>query len=380
MDGPVNPTEPSSRVESGYNQRMSISKQLRAAGLAAIMIVLAGCGSSSTSGTTTSGTALTPTPEGGAKTKVVFIPKNTGNPYFKQVGTGFEKAATELNLQFDTQAPATADATSQLTVIKDQVQQGAEVIAISANSPDALNEVLDQARAKGTTIVTVDSDLTGNETHRDLGVLPTDFAKVGPSLLELMGKQMNYEGEFAILSATTDAPNQNAWIAGIQASLKDAKYAKMKLVEVVYGDDEPQKSSTEMESLLTKHPNLRGVLSPTSVGLAAAAQVLENSGLYPGGPKAKGPGISLTGLSTPNQLKKAVDKGVVSSFQLWDPADMGAIAAYLGKQIHDKKLTLKVGDSVDVPGHGKVTIGDKNIVFAGDLITFDKSNIAKYDY
>ncbi len=59
---------------------------------------------------------------------------------------------------------------------------------------------------------------------------------------------------------------------------------------------------------------------------------------------------------------------------------MGAIAAYLGKQIHDKKLTLKVGDSVDVPGHGKVTIGDKNIVFAGDLITFDKSNIAKYDY
>lgn len=322
------------------------------------------------------------TAEGGpaAKTKLVFIPKNTGNPYFNQVGKGIEKAAGELTLDFDTQAPATADATSQLPVIKDQVQRGVQIIVLSSNSPDALNEALDQARAKGTTIVTVDSDLTGNEGHRDVGVLPTDFSKIGPAQLELLGKSINYEGEFAILSATTDAPNQNAWIAGMKEALKDAKYAKMKLVEVVYGDDEPQKSSTEAESLLTKHPNLRGIISPTSVGLAAAAQVLENAGVYPGGPKATGAGIVLTGLSTPNQMKKAVEKGVVASFQLWDPADMGAIATYLGVQLQSKKLTLKVGDTVEVPGHGKITIGEKNIVFAGPLLTFDKDNIGKYDF
>jgi rhamnose transport system substrate-binding protein len=344
--------------------------------LAGGAIALAGCSSS----TTEQPGSTSETPAAGAKTKVVFIPKNTGNPYFNQVSEGFKKSADELKLDYDTQAPATADATSQLSVIKDQVQRGVDVLAISANSPDALNEVLDQAKAKGVTVVTVDSDLTGNESHRDLGVLPTDFSKIGPSQLELLGKSMNYEGEFAILSATADAPNQNAWIAGMKEALKDPKYSKMKLVDVVYGDDEPQKSSTEAESLLTKHPNLKGIVSPTSVGLAASAQVLENSGNYPGGPKAVNGGITLTGLSTPNQLKKAVDKGVVASFQLWDPADMGSIAAYLGKQVHDKKLTLKVGESVDVPGHGKVTIGDKNIVFAGPLLTFDKSNIAKYNF
>ena len=181
--------------------------------LAGGVIALAGCSSS----TTEQPAAGTPeTTATGAKTKVVFIPKNTGNPFFNQVSEGFKKSADELKLDYDTQAPATADATSQLSVIKDQVQRGVDVLVISANSPDALNEVLDQAKGKGVTVVTVDSDLTGNESHRDLGVLPTDFSKIGPSQLELLGKSMNYEGEFAILSATADAPNQNAWIAGMK--------------------------------------------------------------------------------------------------------------------------------------------------------------------
>lgn len=324
----------------------------------------------------------TPGPSGAveAKTKIVFIPKNTGNPYFNQVSAGFEKSAGALNLDYNTQAPATADATSQLPIIKDQIQQGVQVLVLASNSPDALNEVLDQAREKGVTVITVDSDLTGNESHRDLAVLQTDFSKVGPSQLELLAKTISYEGEFAILSATADAPNQNAWIAGMKEAMKDAKYAKMKLVETVYGDDEPQKSTTETESLLTKHPNLRGIISPTSVGLAAAAQVLENAGVYPGGPKVKGTGVVLTGLSTPNQMKKAIEKGVVTSFQLWDPADMGAIAAFLGKEMQNKKTIYKPGDTVEVPGYGKLSVSDKNVIFAGPLLTFDKANIAKYDF
>ncbi len=322
-----------------------------------------------------------PTANGGTETTdLVFIPKNSGNPFFSRLAVGFEETASANGLSFNEQAPATADATSQLQVIKDQVQRGADVIVISANSPDALNEAIDQARSKGVTVITVDSDLVGNEDHRDLAVLPVDFSLVGASQIELLGSQINYEGEFAILSATVDAPNQNSWIANMKEALKDPKYAKMKLVTIVYGDDEPQKSSTEAESLLSKYPNLRGIISPTSVGLAAAAQVLENSGLYPGGPKARNGGIVLTGLSTPNQMKKAVEKGVVAKFQLWDPADMGRVASYLAAQIKSGKLKPAPGLEVDVPGFGKRTIGEKNVVIANELLTFDKDNISKYDF
>ncbi|MBI1331731.1 MAG: substrate-binding domain-containing protein [Armatimonadetes bacterium] len=349
---------------------------LAASVLAALFV--AGCNGGSS--TESSSASTSTSGGGGSKLKVVFIPKDAANPYFKQVDAGLQDAAKEFGFDYQQQGPATADATSQLTIIKDQIQRHVDVIVLSANSPDALNEALDDARAKGIVVVTVDADLTGNESHRDVGILPTSPEKIGQGQVELLGKEMNYQGDFAILSATTDAPNQNAWIAIMKKTLEDPKYAKMKLVDTVYGNDEAQKSSTEMEGLLTKYPNLKGVVSPTSVGFAAAAQVLENSGMYPGGAKAVNGGIYLTGLSTPNQLKKFVQNGTITAFQLWQPKDMGYLAGYLGTAAKEKKIELKFGAEVTGPKGDKLKLDDKGVVFAGDLLTFDKSNIDKYDY
>lgn len=314
------------------------------------------------------------------KLKIVFIPKATGNAYFTEVGKGFEEAAKALGADYTTTAPAKADASQQIPIIKDQIQRGVDVIAISADSPDGLNQVLDEARSKGITVITVDADLVGNESHRDAAILPADMSAVGPGQIELLGSLTGYQGDFAILSATTDAPNQNAWIAKMKDTLKDPKYAKMHLVETVYGDDEPQKSTTECEGLLSKHPGLSGIIAPTSVGLPACAQVLDRTGVYPGGPHAVGKGLQLTGLSTPNQLKKFVSSGVITKFQLWAPANMGYLAVYLGAQIHAKKLTPAPGADFETPKLGKTKFTDKLELYGGPLVTFDKTNIANYDF
>lgn len=354
--------------------------RIRSLAFPLLALAIVGCSSGDKQATTTS-TGTTPTAtSAGPKLRIVYIPKNTGNPYFTEVEKGFKEAAAELNADFVSTAPATADTTSQIPTIKEQIQRGVDVIAISPNSPDALNAVLDQAKAKGITVITVDADLVGNETHRDAAVLPADFNEIGPAQLELLGKLTNYEGDFAILSATSDAPNQNAWIAKLNEALGDSKYAKMKLVETVYGDDDPQKSTTEAEALLTKHPNLRGIISPTSVGLAAAAQVVDRTGVYPGGAKAVGQGLQLTGLSTPNQLKKAVDKGAVTSFQLWEPRREGYIAAYLGSMIQKKEVTPAAGGTFKAGTMSDLKFTDKMEVVAGPLVTFDKANISKYDF
>ena len=217
---------------------------------------------------------VTSTPAaGGEAIKISFIPKNTGNQYFDGIADGMKEACKELGCEVNVVGPAVAEPTSQLSVIKDEVQRGAKVLVIAANSPDALNPALDEAKAKGVKIVTVDSDLTGHEDHRDVGVFATDFSRMGEFLLNLIGGHMGYEGKFAILSATTDAPNQNAWIKSINEVIKQPRFAKMQLVETVYGDDKDQKSVTEAEALLTKHPDLKGILAPTTVGVAAAAWI-----------------------------------------------------------------------------------------------------------
>jgi rhamnose transport system substrate-binding protein len=237
-----------------------------------LSVVLAGCTQTAaptaapTQAATESGAAAT------GATKIVYIPKNTGNPYFDSIIKGFEKACGEIGCEFTTTAPATAEATSQIPFVREQIQRGVNVLAISPNSPDALNEVFDEARAKGITVLIVNSDIPGSEAHRDAAVLPMDFNITGSSQVELMGSLIDYEGEIAVLSATADAPDQNFWIEGMKEALKDPKYAKMKLVEVAYGNDDPQKSLTECEALLSKYPDLRGIIAPTTVGVAAAGQ------------------------------------------------------------------------------------------------------------
>ena len=255
-----------------------------------------------------------------------------------------------------------------------------KVIAISPNSPDALNTTIDDARAKGIKIITVDADLTGNEGRRDAAVLQVDFSQVGPAQVELLGKYIDYEGKFAILSATTDAPNQNAWIAGMKKALTEAKYAKMQLVEIAYGDDQDQKSLTECEGLLTKHQDLRGIISPTTVGVAACAQAVKSAGVYPGGANAKGKGVVVVGLGMPSAMRAYIKDGIIPAVALWDPANMGAVAGHLAVGLTKGTIKPAVGASFDVPGLGSRQFGEKNIIIAGPLLEFNKGNVDQYKF
>ncbi|MEQ1899194.1 MAG: substrate-binding domain-containing protein [Devosia sp.] len=306
--------------------------------------------------------------------KIVYIGKNTGNPYFDSITGGFQDACKAIGCEFEFVAPATAEATSQIPFIEAQIQRGVNVIGIAPNSPDALNQVLDSAKAKGILVLTVNGDLVGNESHRDATILPVNFTKTGPNQVELMGSLIGYKGEIAILSATTEAPDQNTWIAAMNKTLaEDAKYKDMKLVATVYGDDQPEKSTTEMEALLSNYPDLVGVIAPTTVGIAAAAQVVQSRGIADK--------VHVTGLGLPSEMRDFIKDGTVKAFQLWSPYNEGLVAVYFAKGVLDGSIKNEVGQSFDVPGLGKVTIAENNSMIAQEeLTTFDASNIDNFNF
>lgn len=303
---------------------------------------------------------------------VVYIPKNTGNPYFDSIIGGFEKAAAEMGFNFTTVAPSTAEATSQIPFLKTQIQRGVDVIAISPNSPDALNQVFKQAMDKGIKVLIVNSDIPGSEDYRDAAILPMDFEITGSSQIELMGSLIDYKGKIAVLSATTDAPDQNYWIEGMKVALKDPKYKDMELVDVVYGDDDPQKSTTEAEALLTKYPDLRGIIAPTTVGVAAAAQVVENAG--------RAPQLQVTGLGTPNQMRRFIKNGTVEAFALWSPFDEGYLAGYLSVALATGEIEAVEGATFTVPELGDKTIGPNRVIITGPPTVFTAENIDNFDF
>ena len=305
---------------------------------------------------------------------IVYIGKNTGNPYFDSINGGFVDACKEIGCEYEFVAPATAEATSQIPFIEAQIQRGVDVIAIAPNSPDALNQVLDSAKAAGILVLTVNGDLVGNEEHRDATILPVDFTKTGPNQVELMGSMIGYKGEIAILSATTEAPDQNTWIAAMKDALaNDAKYAKMNLVATVYGDDQPEKSTAEMEALLANYPNLVGVIAPTTVGVAAAAQVVQSRGIAST--------VHVTGLGLPSEMRDFIKDGTVSAFQLWSPYNEGVLAAYFAAGVKDGSIKNEVGSTFDVPNLGTITINENNSMNTqAELTTFTPDNIDQFDF
>jgi len=306
--------------------------------------------------------------------KIVYIGKNTGNPYFDSITGGFKDACAKIGCQFEFVAPATAEATSQIPIIEAQIQRGVNVIAIAPNSPDAMNQVLDEARAKKILVLAVNGDLVGNESHRDANILPVDFTKTGPNQVELMGSLIGYKGSIAILSATTEAPDQNTWIAAMKKTLaEDPKYKDMKLVATVYGDDQPEKSTTEMEALLSNYPDLVGVIAPTTVGVAAAAQVVQQRGLAEK--------VHVTGLGLPSEMKDFIKDGTVKAFQLWSPYNEGWLAVHFALGVLDGTIKNEVGSSFEVENLGKITIADKNAMNTqAELTTFDAKNIDDFNF
>ncbi len=309
------------------------------------------------------------TPE---QVRIVYIAKNVGNPYFDSIDRGFQKAAEELGFEFTHVGPPTAEATSQLPLIRQQIQRGVNVIAISPNSTDALNQAFSRAMDRGIIVLSVNSDITGSEAHRHGAILPMDFNITGSSQIELMGSLIDYEGKFAILSSTTDAPDQNFWIEGMKEALNDPQYENMELVTIVYGNDDPQKSLVEAEALLTRYPDLRGIISPTTVGIAAAAQAVESAN--------RAPQVQVTGLGTPNQMRRFIENGTVEAFALWDPSNVGYVAGHLGTLLALGQLEAEAGARLETPAFGGFELGENAVVIAGPPLVFTKENINDFHF
>jgi rhamnose transport system substrate-binding protein len=203
-------------------------------------------------------------------------------------------------------------------------------------------------------------------------VLQVTTELIGQNQVESIAKQIGNKGEIAILSATANAPNQNAWIEVMKEELKKPDYKDIKLVKVAYGDDDDQKSFQETQGLIQAYPNLKGIISPTTVGVSAAARYLSTS-------PQKGK-IKLTGLGFPSQMRKFVKDGTVEEFQLWVPKDVGYLAGQTAAALVSGRITGKEGEKFEAGRLGEYTIGVDGEIVLGPLTTFDEGNIDDFDF
>ncbi|MFG2073941.1 rhamnose transport system substrate-binding protein [Nonomuraea maritima] len=302
--------------------------------------------------------------------KIAFLPKQVNNPYFTVADQGGIAATKEFGGEGKEVGPSDASASSQVSYINTLTQQKQDAIVISANDPNAVVPALKQARDAGIKVVSYDSDTAPD--GRDVFVNQAGAEDLGRTQVQLLAEQIGHKGKIAVLSATPNATNQNTWIDFMKDELSKPEYKDMELVKVAYGNDDDQKSFTETQGLLRSYPDLAGIISPTTVGIAAAARYLSDS-------PAKGK-VKLTGLGTPNQLRKFVKDGTIEAFELWSPADLGYLAAYSAAALASGQITGAEGETFKAGKLGDYTIGAKGEVLLGKPTVFNADNIDDFDF
>jgi len=336
------------------------------AGFAAVTLAcslaLAGCGAGNGGGSGDEGSSS-------KKTAVTFIPKNLGNPYFDTSDKGGEKAVKEYGGTYSQVGPQEGSPDAQVQYIDTEAQKHTSAIVLSANDPKALCDSIGNAQKAGTKVVTFDADTSPD--CRDIFVNQATADGIAKVEVDMIAEQIGDEGEIAILSATANATNQNAWIDMMKADL-EANHPNITLVDTVYGDDDDQKSFDQTAALLQNHPDLKGIVSPTTVGIAAAARYLSDSAV-------KGQ-VKLTGLGFPNELRDYVKDGTIDAFALWDVEGLGYLAAFTAKALVDGDIKGDSGDTFDAGKLGSFTVGDDGVVLLGDPTVFNADNIDDYDF
>jgi rhamnose transport system substrate-binding protein len=341
--------------------------------LLAVMVValvfgVAACGGDDSSSSGGGGGAASSS-DSGKSLDIAFLPKAINNPYFDTAAKGAQQAATDLGGKFKQVGPSEANAAQQVPFINTLTQQNVSAIAVSANDPNALVPSLKRAMQSGIKVVSYDSDVAPE--GRQLFVNQATADSIAQIQVKLISDQVGPSGgEIAILSAASTATNQNAWIATMKEELKKPEYSKLKLVKIAYGNDDDQKSFAETNGLLQAYPNLKGIISPTTVGVAAAARALES----------KKSDVKLTGLGTPNQMRKFVKDGTVESFALWDPGKLGELAYYAAAALVKGDIKGEPGEKFAAGDLGEYTIGDDKSIVLGPPTVFTKKNIDDFDF
>jgi len=307
----------------------------------------------------------------GTKTsnKYAIVFKNTGNPYGEKQMAGFKAGIEEQKFEAILRAPDAPTAEAQIQIIDQLIAQKVAAICIVGNDRDALQPVLTKAMKAKIKVFSLDSGV--NKESRLTHVNQADSEKIGRTLIQGAYDMIGGKGEIAVLSATSQATNQNLWIDYMKKELEDPKYKDVKLVKVAYGDDLRDKSVSEAEGLLRTYPNLKCIIAPTTVGIAAAGKVITDKKLI-----GK---VFLTGLGLPSEMATYIENGACPYMYLWNPIDVGYLGAYTATALVSGKITGKVGDKFSAGRLGDYTITQApdggTEVLLGPPFKFDKTNI-----
>ena len=282
------------------------------------------------------------------------------------VAEALKRLRDEVGADLLWDGPTDLDPAKQNEVVEAWITRNVDVIAVSVENEVAISTVLRKAREKGIKVVTWDAD--AQKDARDFFINQATPQGIGWTLVDEAARILNGKGDFAIITASLSAANQNEWIKHIKARLKE-KYPGLKLVAIQPSEGDRDRAFAETQTVLKVYPNVKLIMAIAAPAVPGAAEAVKQSGRSD---------VKVTGLSLPNMCKPYVHDGVIESIVLWNTIDLGYLTVFASAALSDGKL--KLGDREIVAGRlGKVAVEGDQVMLGAPFI-FNKSNIDKFDF
>jgi rhamnose transport system substrate-binding protein len=298
--------------------------------------------------------------------QVAMMPKAKGDPYFVSCRQGAEEAAKALGVELLWDGPTDLDPAKQNEVVEAWITKGVDVIAVSVENQAGISTVLRKARDKGIKVITWDADAEKNA--RDFLINQATPQGIGYTLTDEAARMMDNKGEFAIVTASLSAANQNEWIKNIKARLAE-KYPDMKLVAIQPSEGDRDRAFSETQTILKVYPQVKVIMAIAAPAVPGAAEAVKQAGRTD---------VKVTGLSLPNMNKPYVKSGVVESVVLWNTVDLGYLTVYAAHALGTGEL--KRGDKELNAGRlGKIEVADDEVRLGAPFI-FNKDNIDRFNF
>ena len=301
--------------------------------------------------------------------RIAFVPQLIGIPYFTAMEEGGNEAAKAFGVEYMNVGSPTASAAEQVRLMENLIQQKVDAISISVLDQQSLNPVMARAAEAGIKVYTSDSD--SPDSVREVYVAQALDSELGATLIDRLAAQIGEEGQIGIVSGESTATNLNTWIDFMKARVDEA-YPNIEIVDVRYTTGGSSEDALrQADDLLTRFPDIKGLVAVASTTVPGVAQAIENAGM-----SGK---VAVIGYGSPNTVRPYIKSGVMKESILWDPKALGYLNVWAGIQLLEGKPFQEVNQ---VPGlEGDIRyFPDAETLLLGTPLVINADNVDSFDF
>lgn len=357
-------------------------KKLIALGMATLMVasMAAGCGSSSAEDTSAPADAASEdaaaedaaaadtVEEGDAAAsgegyKIAVVPKMTNIGWFQRM----EQGVNEYNEANGTDYVyrGSAEGADQAGIVEQMLAEDWDAICVVPFDSESLAPVLEKAREQGIVVITHEA-ASMDPKYFDYDVEAFVNADYGTHFAEEIAEFTGGEGKYIQFVGDLNSVSHNQW-----CDAADEYFAANTTMEKVgryeTGDDTTS-SYNQTKELLQANPDIVAIQGSASTDVVGAAQAVDELGLT-----GK---VAVIGTSMTSIARNYVEKDVIQTFSVWDPALAGQAMIELAIDVLENG---EAPSGLEVEGYENLT-AEGTVLYGEARVDVTKDNMDEYDF